>query len=270
MVGEVARSGVGRLPTSGESEPRTVEAYLRRHLASRGVASGDRLPSEAELVSRLGVSRVSVREALHGLQAVGLVASRPGLGWFVNGFGVEALVANMASGMAFHDRLLPEFLEIRRAVEGEVVASLVGRVTPSVLGRLEELASHMSWNATRRRSFAIQDSDFHRTLVEASGNRMALALTDLYWRLIRTAQAHGLPGPSDTDAPLVAQAHHDIVATLRGSDIDECRTAIRRHHDEASQRYARWLDETESRGQQRANHVRVALQACLLEGGGGN
>ena len=266
----MARSDVSRPPVAGESEPHAVEKYLRRHLASSGVASGDRLPSEAELVNRLGVSRVSVREALHGLEAVGLVASRPGLGWFVNAFGVESLVANMASGMAFHERLLPEFLEIRRAVEGEVVASLVGRISASVVGRLEDLASHMSWNASRGKSFAVQDRDFHLTLVDASGNRMALALTDLYWRLILAAQAQGLPGPSATDAPLVAQAHHDIVTTLRGIDVDDCRAALRRHHDEASQRYARWLDETEPLSQQRASDVRAALQASLLERGGGN
>lgn len=263
----MAKSELSRPPSSGESEPHAVEAYLRRHLASSDVVSGDRLPSEAELVNRLGVSRVSVREALHGLEAVGLVASRPGLGWFVKAFGVEALVANMASGVAFHDRLLPEFLEIRRAVEGEVVASLVGRVTRPVLGRLEELASHMSWNATRRKSFAVQDREFHRTLVDASGNRMALALIDLYWRLILAAQAQGLPGPSDADAPLVAQSHHDIVTTLRGTDVDECRATLRRHHEEASQRYARWLDEAEASGHERASDVRVALQASLLERG---
>ncbi len=261
------KPNLSRLPVSAETEPRAVEVYLRRYMASSGVASGDRLPSEADLVNRLGVSRVSVREALHGLEAVGLVSSRPGIGWFVNLFGVEALVANMASGMAFHDRLLPEFLEVRRALEGEVVSSLVGRVTPLVLGRLEELAAHMSWNATRRRSFAEQDRDFHRTLVDASGNRMALALTDLYWRLVLAAQAEGLPGPSDADAPRVAQAHHDIVTTLRGTDVAECRAALRRHHDEASLRYAGWLDDSEPSGQQRASDVRVALQASLLERG---
>src|ERR671927_1736990 len=42
------------------------------------LTAGDRLPSERELGERFGVSRVTVREALRGLEAQGLVAIRVG------------------------------------------------------------------------------------------------------------------------------------------------------------------------------------------------
>ena len=44
---------------------------------------GDRLPSERQLSELLDVSRPSLREALHILQAKGLVAIRHGQGTFV-------------------------------------------------------------------------------------------------------------------------------------------------------------------------------------------
>jgi GntR family transcriptional regulator len=47
-------------------------------------APGTRLPSEAEQAERLGVSRVTVRQALLSLQRRGLIASSPGRGWFLS------------------------------------------------------------------------------------------------------------------------------------------------------------------------------------------
>lgn len=47
-------------------------------------APGARLPSEAEQAHRLGVSRVTVRQALLSLQRRGLIESSPGRGWFLS------------------------------------------------------------------------------------------------------------------------------------------------------------------------------------------
>ncbi|MFE4961655.1 winged helix-turn-helix domain-containing protein [Streptomyces sp. NPDC056660] len=44
---------------------------------------GDSLPSEAALMSSLGVSRNTVRRALKALEADGVVESAPGIGWRV-------------------------------------------------------------------------------------------------------------------------------------------------------------------------------------------
>jgi GntR family transcriptional repressor for pyruvate dehydrogenase complex len=42
--------------------------------------SGQRLPSERELVTALGVSRTAVREAMHTLEGLGLITLRHGAG----------------------------------------------------------------------------------------------------------------------------------------------------------------------------------------------
>lgn len=58
---------------------RSVEADI----ATGRWGPGDRLPSEAELGERFGVSRITVRRAMGDLQRAGLVERRPGSGTYV-------------------------------------------------------------------------------------------------------------------------------------------------------------------------------------------
>jgi DNA-binding LacI/PurR family transcriptional regulator len=56
---------------------------LHDDIASGRLQSGDRLPSEAELVRSFGASRITVGRALRDLQREGLVDRRPGSGTYV-------------------------------------------------------------------------------------------------------------------------------------------------------------------------------------------
>lgn len=130
-----------------------VSADLRLALSRGEYGPGDRLPTEAELASRYGVSRPTVRAALRELEARSLVATQHGVGTFVSDRGaIHAGLERMDSisdsiraqgrepGMAYQSRvirpLLPEelekmelpagseALEVRRSIlaDGEVVA----------------------------------------------------------------------------------------------------------------------------------------------------
>ena len=62
---------------------RQVYEALIQQISRGGMAAGDRLPSEADLVRRLGASRITVGRALRDLQAAGLVERRAGSGTYV-------------------------------------------------------------------------------------------------------------------------------------------------------------------------------------------
>src|SRR3954451_2972741 len=57
---------------------RLIVDQIRLLIRDGMLSAGDRLPSERELGERFGVSRVTVREALRGLEANGLVTIRVG------------------------------------------------------------------------------------------------------------------------------------------------------------------------------------------------
>lgn len=56
---------------------------LRSLVQSGGYAPGERLPSEHSLSSQLGISRPTLREALHQLEEEGAIVRRHGVGTFV-------------------------------------------------------------------------------------------------------------------------------------------------------------------------------------------
>jgi GntR family transcriptional regulator len=74
---------------SADTVRRDAVPHLWEQVAARIEAEtesnepGARLPSEAVQANRLGVSRVTVRQALLRLQKRGLIESMPGRGWFV-------------------------------------------------------------------------------------------------------------------------------------------------------------------------------------------
>ena len=61
---------------------RQVAGVLEQAITAGEFPVGERLPSEAELTARFGVSRVTLRQALRALADRGLIRSVAGKGWF--------------------------------------------------------------------------------------------------------------------------------------------------------------------------------------------
>jgi GntR family histidine utilization transcriptional repressor len=75
-------STVSRTAQSPTAAFARVKQYLKEGLAQGLWPAGAHMPSEAELVSRFGVSRMTVNRAMRELQAEGLVQRTQGVGTF--------------------------------------------------------------------------------------------------------------------------------------------------------------------------------------------
>lgn len=53
---------------------------LKDYIAQKGLRPGERLPQEAELITLLGASKGTVREALKSMETQGIIATRTGPG----------------------------------------------------------------------------------------------------------------------------------------------------------------------------------------------
>jgi GntR family transcriptional regulator len=70
---------------AGTPDPvyRRIAGYLRDEVSAGRLRRGERLPSETELMTRFGVSRITVRHAISVLAREGLVDTRHGSGSYV-------------------------------------------------------------------------------------------------------------------------------------------------------------------------------------------
>lgn len=65
-------------PASGRPSHLRIEQWLMRKISDREVLVGDRLPPEGQLASALGVSRMTLRQALASLETKGVLTRRQG------------------------------------------------------------------------------------------------------------------------------------------------------------------------------------------------
>ncbi|MGZ9223743.1 MAG: ThiF family adenylyltransferase [Anaerolineales bacterium] len=71
-------------PVSHKSLAESAAGKLAASMLDGSLATGAQLPPERELISQLGISRSTLREALKSLEDTGLIESRRGVGWFVH------------------------------------------------------------------------------------------------------------------------------------------------------------------------------------------
>lgn len=146
-----------------------VVERVRRSIALGVVLPGEKLPSERTLAESLGVSRVTIREALRVLQGEGLIVTRRG------GAGGAVVTPRDTSIEQLRDEFrrtraqIDHVFEYRLAVEGMAARLAAERRTDADLQRLAECQEALSASEVVD-DFRRADSAFHLTIAEASGN----------------------------------------------------------------------------------------------------
>lgn len=133
-----------------------VYATLKAEIHDFRLVAGDRF-SEAELGTRLGVSRTPVREALFRLRNEGFLDVEPKLGWFVRPIDFGKL---------------EQLYDLRIVLELASVQRLCARSDdPPELDELKDIwLVPAGERLTDARAVGTNDEQFHATLVRAAGN----------------------------------------------------------------------------------------------------
>lgn len=135
---------------------------LRAAIESGDLALGARLPSEAALAARYGVSRPVVREALRSTQALGLTRTRTGSGTYVT-------ASSPAPTLTYGSYSARDLMEARPFIEVPAAGWAAQRRTPDQLAALRTLCDRMDAEDDPH-AWTDLDSRFHSAIAEASGN----------------------------------------------------------------------------------------------------
>src|SRR3954466_10304810 len=95
-----------------------VARNLLGRIRSRSVLPGQQLPTERDLAATLRVSRPSIREALRGLQTLGVLKTRQGGGVFVTALNAAELLQPLHMLIALTEENFQALYESRVLIEG--------------------------------------------------------------------------------------------------------------------------------------------------------
>ncbi|MEC4016693.1 FadR/GntR family transcriptional regulator [Streptomyces sp. H27-D2] len=196
---------------------------IKGMIVSGALRPGDRLPKESELAAELGLSRNSLREAVRALSLIRILDVRQGDGTYVTSLDPQLLLEALSFVVDFHrDDTVLEFLAVRRILEPAGTAMAVGRISTAQLDALDAQLDTLGPYPSVE-DLVASDLEFHRGIVQASGNSVLCSLLD------------GLSGPTTrarvwrglTQKDAVARTlteHRAILGALRDRDVEAARS----------------------------------------------
>ena len=135
---------------------------IKSMIVAGDLRPGDRLPREADLAERLGLSRNSLREAVKALSLIHVLDVRQGDGTYVTSLAPGLLLDALSFVVEFHrDDTVLEFLEVRRILEPAATAMAAQRMTDDDIAGLRRCTTtwrrnrpSMRWSPTTSSSIA--------------------------------------------------------------------------------------------------------------------
>lgn len=206
-------------PVSRRSAASDVRAQLVSLIESGQLKVDHRLPPEHELAKRFGVSRPVIREALVGLNTLGLAASRAGKGTFVTADHVRVPL--------LLGRYSPAHLnEVRRYLEVPAARLAAERRTDADVGKLAAFLARMEDTDDPAKRNKL-DADFHIAIAQAGGNPLTVKLIE---DLRSILEAHSLAAAAMPNRRRGALAEHRaIYEAILNRDPNGAATAMSAH-----------------------------------------
>jgi DNA-binding FadR family transcriptional regulator len=206
------------------SASEAVLADLRAAIEKGELAVGARLPSEAAMAGRYGVSRSVVREALRSCETLGLTRTQTGRGTFI-------IADRVASDLRMGDYSSRDLDEARPHIEVPAAGLAAERRTAAQCAELQRLIDVMK-KTKDPTALASLDADFHAAVAQASGNKLFVAgLAQIHGALARQSETLTVIARRRDDSN---REHQAIVDAIADGSTERSKAAMATHLDAVS------------------------------------
>ena len=210
-----------------------VARAIERIIVDNDLQPGDKLPSQTELSTALGVGARSVREAIKTLEARGLIQSFHGKGFFVRhnnlDYFLEVLNDSMVFNLETDKNILLELTYMREMIETNVIYDIAANPDNELLKDLIDIVNLMdrAIDANDISKYNKLDIQFHKRIIGAKKNGIIITLYKYLSNLLeKSITKTGYMEELLRDG---LQDHHLIVEALVGRDPQRAKDIMEKH-----------------------------------------
>ena len=206
-----------------------ILVQLKDYILSHRIQRGERLPSESDLAEIFGVSRGTIREALHILEHDGIVQIKkgPGGGIFLSDGNLLQVIDSIFFTMQWEQVSFPTLMEARKSLEDRIARLAALRADKQDLEEIEKILQKMESTGLGQGLFIQYDTDFHVALAKAAKNRILLmfmvALKELHNRVVDYSKLH------ESLFPVAIHYHREIWKAVKDGDPEKAANVMAEH-----------------------------------------
>jgi GntR family transcriptional repressor for pyruvate dehydrogenase complex len=195
------------------------------------LTASDRLPSERELAERFGVSRVTVRDALRGLEANGLVTIRVGAhgGAFVTAPTSERVGERISDLLSLSVVSSAQVTEARQVLELAIVPLICERADEQDVDELLEICDRADAALASGEGYPVSlSADFHTRMAGATHN----PAIEMFAQSFRGPMLASLLHAQDEDPEVGVKGtaeHRELVEAVQRRDVASAQETMRQH-----------------------------------------
>lgn len=186
--------------------------------------AGEKIPSENELSIAMGVSRISVREAIQKLDAINLVETFRGKGTYVKAFSTNNYLKSMTPMLCLSKGDIKSILEYRRILEIGIIDLYLRSVKERDIHDLQKILDKMETYCQKDlNKYRKYDVDFHMKLYEMTDNPFLIKISLIVKDVLNSSIEGGLTQEGAIEG---IGYHTDILECIKNKDADKLKVVI--------------------------------------------
>ena len=203
---------------------RTATELYNMIVLQKKFSAGEKLPNENELATSLGVSRTTLREAVHYLIAQGILSVQRGRGTFISDD--LSMFHKYDMGALSHTRLA-DMYEIRLMFEPQCILLACLRATDEELQHIFDQAKLVEGLVRSDGNWPDEDQRFHEMIAAASHNEFIIRMFPIINAAVNEAME--MTENAEELKNIVIYDNRDIVSFLRLRDGAGAKSAMSIH-----------------------------------------
>jgi GntR family transcriptional regulator, transcriptional repressor for pyruvate dehydrogenase complex len=218
------------LPIKRRKLSDSVIEEIGRMLKNGEFKIGDKLPPHSQLARMLQVSRITLREAMHTLNLLGVLDQRPGYGTVIKSTFPKGYSAVIKLPIFSGNSTVEEFLDAREIIELGAVTLISKNINSDEINRMAALVEKMqeTYKTADDYNFSKVDTEFHKILINSARNRFLNQIFETIKSFTEQFMVEGYTIVPSLREEAVRD-HRSILSAMKTKNVQLIRRKISQH-----------------------------------------